>query len=363
MPTWTAFSQYYEKIDTEAPSTCGFGMDGSRAEMIFHCNRLQLSGFIENILGKTAINPNGSLNRDLPLCHPEFNWLYATNFAVQGVGLAGQIEAETSSQSVQDGLYRNMPETVAIYEKYRIKVQFENRPYLMINDAQMVDLAKQKKSYLQGGAVQNFTDFAEYARFVRVSRPQAKPELLAANNGNWYLHSPDLANSPQPINQVAGAGPQIKQIKNRVDIKWFFLPYVMITNRNWQKAYGRINFNDGDFFGFPDGSLLFDNISIDDYPGPKPTTVPDLNDLNASIYANRYCDVTFHFEHFEVPAEAAAAEPVGFADPSIIPRHHNTSPHSGLMKYCFTGNSDTIATAKPPYYAFNMKQLFIYSAN
>jgi hypothetical protein len=362
------YTRFYEKIDSISPSTASFGMDGGSAQVDYIVARSGLQLFLQEILGRALIqktndagNITGRLIREIPLAHPEYNWLYASRInQVQGIGLAGANDAEDSFVSLTDDLERNMPKFYTVYEKYRVSVQFEPRPYLLLNDEQMGPYWNNVSYYSPTGGGKNYADYAEYLRFTRI-KYEPNAQLLPSNNGSFFLHSPDLpGGNPQPISQANGAGPRITVVKNTVKITWFFVPYKMVTSKTIQQAYGRVNFtSSGNFFGFPDGSLLFLGMEINDYPGPVPSTTIDLNKIWDSVYDNKYCDITFVFEQFEVAPEMQADTPAGVPG-WIVPKHHNMLPHSGLMRYCYCCNSNSPATGQPIYYSYDMRRLFLY---
>lgn len=367
------FDQYYERIDSVSPSTAAFGMDGGSSQIDFIVNRTQIEAFLENILGGAVLGIDGRLSRALPMAHPEFNWMYASKInTFQGVGLAGANVSEDSPISIVDTVERKMPLFLAVYEKYRISVQFEPRPYLVLTDTQTHQYQKDTFYYKPDGVVGNFTDWGEYRRFTRIEfEPHA--ELLTSNNGAFFHHSPSLPGGlAQPIGGATGAGPRIVVVKNKVKITWFFVPYKMVTSVNITEAYGRISYDASfatPFFGFPQGSLLFEGININDYPGPFPTTAvdfgapPDAEDIDQSIYANKYCDIVFNFSHFEIPKELQADPPAGgVLNPGVVSDHHNRLPHTGLMKYTYVSNGNNSATSRPVFWSYNFRKLFRFDA-
>lgn len=369
MAAGNLYTRFWERIEAVSPSTARFGPDGGSAQVEYIVNRSGLQLFLDEVLGKAKIqktddagNLTGRLVRTIPLAHPEFNWLYATGVQAQGIGAAGARAAEDSIVSLSDNLQRNMPKFFVQYEKYKLTVTFEPRPYLLLNDEQMAPYWNQVSYYSPTGGGRNYRDYAEYYRYTRV-KYEPNAQFLTSNNGSFFLHSPDLAaigGDPQPVSQANGAGPKLVVVKNAVKITWFFVPYQMVTSKTIQQAYGRVNYaSTGNFFGFPDGSLLFIGMEINDYPGPMPTDPVNLNDIQSSVYANKYCDITFVFDQFEVAAEMQASLPAGVPG-WVVPRHHNMMPHTGLMRYCYTANGNNVATAQPVYYSYDMRRLFLY---
>lgn len=368
MAAGTLYTKFWESIDAVSPSVASFGMDGGTASMDFIVVRSGLDSFLTEILGKAVIqktddngNLTGRLIRTIPLAHPEYNWLYASKIdRVVGIGASGANQAEVSIVSLTDQLERNLPSFYVRYEKYRVTVTFESRPYLLINDTQMAPYWNNVSYYNPDGGGKNYRDYAEYLRYTRI-KYEPNAQLLPSNNGSFFLHSPDLPGGvPQPISQANGAGPRITVVKNSVKITWFYVPYKMVTSKTIQQAYGRVNYaSTGNFFGFPDGSLLFLGMEINDYPGPRPTADIDLNKIDQSVYDNKYCDITFVFEQFEVAPEMQADTPAGVPG-WVIPKHHNMMPHSGLMRYCYCCNSNNPATGQPVFYSYDMRRLFLY---
>ena len=369
----TILKSYWERIDSMSPSTAAFGMDGGSAQIDFIVNRDNLQSFLKNMLGDAKINANGSLNRTIPMAHPEFNWMYASRInSFQGIGAAGISSSGNTLVSITDTVERNIPEFVALYEKYRISVQFEPRPYLLLTDAQTHQYKNQTHSIDTGGNMVVYDDYAEYLRYTRIEfEPSA--ELLPSNNGSFFWHSPELPGGfPQAINAAIGAGPKIVVVKNKVKITWFFVPYKLVTNINFKQAYGRINYELPPippfvipFFGFEAGSLLFEGLTVNDYPGAFPATTvdfgapPNTEKINESIYANKYCDIVFNFSNFQVPPELRANSPVGaLFNLNVISENHNRLPHPGIMKYAYSCNAAVPANGRPIYWSYNMSKLF-----
>ena len=366
---------YWERIDSVSPSQASFGPDGGSASMEFIVSRGNIGYVLADILGSAIINANGSLSRVLPLAHPEYNWLYASKItSLQGIGAAGAYDAQNSTLSLQDDVDRKLPSFLAVYEKYKIGVQFETRPYLVLSDAQTWQYAAPRSHYDTQGFQQMFMDYGEYRRFSKMVRTPTA-EFLASNNGTFFFQSPDLPGGlAQATSATTGAGPQIVVMKSKVVVTWFFVPYRMVTSINIRQASGRINWHSeagqaGAFFGFEQGALLFEGIEIAEYPGPFPTSlvnfgVPPGSDLiDASIYNNKYCDVSFIFSEFTVPTEMQARGPINnLGIFGAIYEHHNRLPHVGLMKYLYVCNNFQAATGLPIYWSYNMKKLFRFDA-
>lgn len=369
----TFYTEFYEKIDSMSPSQSSFGMSGGVANMDFIISRFNIVYVLSKILGRCRINADGSLNRDLPMAHPEFNWLYASEITnLQGIGAAGAIDGGGSGASITDLVDRNLPKFLAIYEKYKVSVKFEPRPYLLLTDDQCHAYRNPNLDERYYTPNNNnpviFQDWCEYLRFTKIE-VEASAEQLSADMGLFQFHTADFA-APQPISKSLGAGPKITVVTENVKITWFFVPYKMVTSKNWAEAYGKINQESGtipalQFFGYDQASLLFNGITVNTYPGPYPAypialgVPPVQNDIVNSIWGNKYCDITLDFTHRQVPQDAKGGDPAAlpFLVNSII-ENHNRMPHIGRMKYYYVNNSIDPVNGRPPFWSYNMKKLF-----
>ena len=366
---WTSF---LERIEGIAPGSASFDSSGGTAKMDFVVARDQMPGIATNILGASAVNQNGGLNRSVPLAHPEFNWLYATKIStVQGIGPYGIDESGKGPLSVADNIDRAYPQYFCLFEKYRISVQFEARPYLVLTDEQLAGFSATRRDYV-GTDLMNttqWTDPAEWGRFVSVRR-KPKAELLPSNYGSFYMISPDLGGTGfQQVNQATGAGPRIPIVMNEVEIKWYFVPFYMTQNTNWKKTYGTVHSNGAEvqpFYDFSTGSLLLQGIEYEDYAGPEGrphnlnAAIPET--LRTAIYENRYCDITFKCLEFEIPGILKATLPnipvPQWPPPGLVTEGHNRVPSAKLMKWCYANGANNFIDWKPIFLSTDYRRLF-----
>jgi hypothetical protein len=365
------FEDFLERVEAIAPGTASFNSGGGTATMDFVVKRNKLAFFIQDILGNSSFNGNGGLTRNIPLAHPEYNWLYASSIqTVQGLGPYGIEDAGKGEVALLDNISRNMPKYYVMYDTYRVSVQFDARPYLVLTDTQLDGFRKQRKDWV-GYDFANpvaWNDQFEWGRFVSI-RKKPKSEMLPSNYGTFSMLSPDFGPlGAALVNQATGAGPRIVYSTNEVEIKWYMVPYEIIKNANWGKAYGTIHNNGEDktdpFYGHEDGSLLLLGIEIEDYSGARPKEGFNLNpaqpeSLMTALFGNRFCDVTFKMVEFKIPPTLNATDPAGgaFPPPGLVMANHNRVPSAKLMKWCYA-TAEPIGGLRPMFTSTDYRRLF-----
>jgi hypothetical protein len=117
----------------ESPSKAAFQTDGGSASMDFVLNLDEMQGIVPDILGSVKKSGDGGLERKLPAAHPYYDWLYASKItSIQGIAPNGRLVASGAGIQRQ---HQTFIRDAITYEKYRISIDFETRPYLVAMDS------------------------------------------------------------------------------------------------------------------------------------------------------------------------------------------------------------------------------------
>lgn len=364
-------SEYYNE---SAPSTAGFGQDGGTATMEFEVSRDDLGKILGLVLGQASINANGSLNRVIPMAHPDYPWLYASRIqTIQGLGVNGWDRGDKFIFTGFGSVDRTLPAGRINYRVYKVVVQFEPRPYLILTDAQTHRLAQTQSYFNEAGAEVQFQDYAEYLRFTSVDY-EPSSEYLVAQMGSYFLHSRSLQVSPQQVTPTNAGGPKMLVNRNKMIVKWFMVPNQIVNSAHLRLGRGKVNFDAWPlpaepFFGQENGSLLLEGVKFTPNPGPYPPFSVDPTDratLTNSYFQSKYVDITFEFSEFTIPSDQKGLLPdlagPGNINNGYVLDNHNRLPQVGLMKWVYACNNADVKQGRPLYDSFNMKALFTYKA-
>ena len=354
MPTNPTTALAAETTGRTSPSKASFSMGGGSASMDFVIPRSGMGRLIQQILGSSEITAQGSLKRELPAAHPYYDWLYATRISnIEGLTLDGLAVADQYQRIIQTHF-----KDLAIYENYKVTVEFEPRPYILIPD----DILKASweanvpNYYNIANDFTTFLDCAEYRRFVEISLEPSGEFLTTAVNSFIYKNG-DAA--PTWINSTNGSGVNVLICKPTLKLTWYFVPYLMVFSRNIQNALGKVN--QYPFYGYPAGSLLFKGVEINKYSPPYqtlaqgPGTGPEMT---------RMCDITFVFELFAQSVnDIATEEPLNPSTNFKKFYGHNLVIWAQNMKYYTAEISpERRGAGRPIYASYRMEQLFRYDA-
>jgi hypothetical protein len=364
--------ELHEQIAEVSPTTAGFGQDGGSATMEFEVSRGDLPKMLEVILGQAAINANGSLKRTVPMSHPDYPWLYASRInTIQGLGANGWDRGDKFIFPGFGSTDKTLPERREGYRVYKLTVQFEPRPYLVLTDEQTHRLVERQAYFNEAGVEVQFDDYAEYLRFCTVDF-EPSSEYLVAQMGSYFLHSRSLKASPQQVTPTNAGGPKMLVNRNKMIVKWFMVPNMMVRSEHLKLGRGKVNFDAwplpaSDFFGQENGSLLLEGIKFSPNPGPYPPFSVDpatRESLTNSYWNSRYVDITFEFSEFTIPKDQRGLLPdlggAGAMNNSYVLDNHNRLPHVGLMRWVYACNNADVKQGRPLYDSFNMKALFTY---
>jgi len=346
----------YELIDRTSPSSASFQTDGGAATMDFIIDRANLGALVSDILGSVykAGDGTGRLVRRLPAAHPYYDWLFASKITnIEGIQPAGRSLGETYQRDKSVNYIYDF----VFYQKYKVTVQFEPRPYLLMNDTDLKGKQQQVKWYYDiNDNFVNFTDPKEYLRFVDIES-EPNTEFLTSPQGqfNFKTQSGAVPNGLPATNQNGG-GIVLRIVKQKVKFTWYFVPYEIVFAENVVSGFGKVN--QYDFFGYPKGSLLLEGIESKRYPPPE--VLFKVDPASGSSVAQKLCDVTFVFSCFMQPYRDLSADipaSTGFK----ITYGHNLLPRAGELKYYYVQTKNPTNPAldgRPVYESYPMERLF-----
>lgn len=352
MPTNATTEIAAETIARVSPSKASFTTGGGAASVDYIIPVASLGEYIQNILGSVEKAGDGSLKRKLPAAHPYYDWLYATQISnIEGITPNGLADASNYQRIVQTHF-----KDVAIYKYYKLTVNFEPRPYLIIDDAALAAYREQKPHYYNiANDFTNYIDCKEWYRFVEISvEPGAELLTTAVNN---FVFKTQSTNAPHeaPITNQNGGGVGITISKPTVKLTWYFVPYEVVFSQNIQDAQGKVN--QYSFFNFPAGSLLFKGVEVNKYSPPYQAIAQ--SPLFTRPESTRLCDITFTFQLF-TPSPNDVSSDIPTRSGFRVAYGHNLIPFAGDLKFYYAElESGYTGSGRPIYPSYPMEKLFL----
>lgn len=346
-----------EKIDTESPGDVSIAVGATEATLFFNINFDDLYAFYIEVLGYTTVStvvlngPNRpvGLDRQIPMSHPRYPWLYAQSIELQGIGVNGKVD----SAEVTGVIYFNQDdppnsvtyktfEAVDIYKKYRCAVRFKSLPYLVLNNSQLTNI----QNSFDGVGIKEFSywdfdvtdpfgnklirktywDGCEYLRYTQMF-VEPDNEVLVNESGKGYWKSIGLGNIKPSIGgpafdgaiQVTSAGVNYVNVTtNKVKIVWYQIPKIVAQNLKYINQVAKINYGSNynedpvinifnyPFFGYEGGTLLFTGITTEPsrYGFPKFSfSSESKSSMFNNLLDNQYYDITFNFIELSIPTD------------------------------------------------------------
>lgn len=359
MPTNTVTFNLAEFFDKESPSAASFQTDGGAATMELMVDGDKLNYLINGVLGyvQKANDGTGRIIRGLPAAHPYYDWLYATKIS-DIVGLRPTKRLIGSDFQRQSQLHMR---DFVFYEKYKLKIDFEPRPYLIATDETINGVREQKRWHKDlAGNFEFFTDNKEYLRFFDLEcEPSA--EILSSPQGQFkFFRTDNTAPHDTPISNQNGGGVGIIVAKRKLKFTWFFVPYEIVFANNIAAGLGKVN--QYGFYGYPPGSLLLEGIETKRYPPPAQIILPDP--FTKGPVSSKLCDITFVCSALvQSSLDLGGGIP---AYPAIgdykVPFGHNLVPWPGDLKYYYSLSSAPPGagfTPRPIYGSYPFERLFL----
>ena len=356
-----ASKELLEMFDKISPSKASFQTDGGSATMDFIISRDFVPSMVSEILGSVykVGDKSGRLVRKLPAAHPYYDWLYASKINnIEGIDPYGrQLGEDHQTNKSLNYIYDFMT-----YSKYKVQIQFEPRPYLMVNDDDLKGQAQELKWYYNTkDEFIKFSDPREYLRFVDLEcEPNA--EFLSSPQGQFFFKTKDNAapggvgNAATPVSNQNGGGINLLIVKRRIKMTWFFVPYEIVFAENVTDGLGKVN--QYSFYGFPPGSLLLEGTEVKRYPPPEQLIKSDP--INGGPVAQKLCDITFVFNSI-MQANRDLSDKSPDSTKFKICYGHHLVPRPGELKYHYVETnypSSALLGNRPVYESYPMERLF-----
>jgi hypothetical protein len=360
MPTNIATFNLAEFFDKESPSTASFQTDGGSASMDLLIDGDKLEYLISGVLGSVqkANDGTGRIVRSLPAAHPYYDWLYATKIdSIQGIRPTKRLIGGDFQRQKQIHM-----RDFVFYEKYKVKLTFEPRPYLVATDEAINGNRGPKKWWkdIEGNS-EIFVDNKEYLRFFDLEcKPAA--EILSSPQGQFkFFRSDAAAPHDTPISNQNGGGVGILIGKQKLKFTWFFVPYEIVFSENVLSGLGKVN--QYPFYGYPAGTLLFEGVEIKRYPPPAQIILADPF-IRGPVGA-KLCDITFVCTALiQTPRDLGGGIPDynNAIGNFRVPFGHNLVPWPGDLKYYYSLSSAPTGagfTPRPIYGSYPFERLFL----
>ncbi len=374
-----AYSGYrlFEVVDTTSPCTAGFGIQGNRkAVMQFILQHDSTTGYTPVTISDTALNnvlvdildstisgvasSDGHIQRNMPLAHPIWNWLYATQVSnITGMG--------ENVLTTQDNIL-DVPcnPQFALYTSYKITVDFEPRSYtVMTND--LIDIII-IDAYNLAGVNHPITLATEWLRYTDYTISPSS-ESVTMQTGQMIFNSSSTANEAK-----YDAMPRLFLPDSVITYVWHGVPARLITSQNSyinSSLRGRVNQNafppdspntpNDIVHQFSAGSLLYVNYKPIFYtpisPGFNPVSgVYDVID-------SKLCDIEFSFLYTNRQLPSGETPAIAPTNNNYIVGGHNLQPWAGDRRfhYAMTGKSEgtfVLPGGIPSFYSFPFELLF-----
>lgn len=420
-----------ENIDSESPGDQAVAPGQTEAVMYFIIDWEQIVKFESNklvytmweeILGSTSLNLKnwakggdairGGLTRKIPMSFPGDlgNSLYAYEFSMQPYSPNGK-DFSTNwndylTSEPANGLDYKGFEYLAKYKKVRLEIKFKTRNYFILNDEQLKDAIlyknlaeprpytyynkKYRNAVINGNRrVEIFSDpatyydFCEYLRYTEINI-EPNNEIIVNTQGKLYWRS--ILGDPEfsPINNAPVTGNNSSAnyqtiIKNKVKIKWYQVPKIVIQNPKYAYHLGKVNYGwnydeqnnpevfNYPFFKFANGTLLFTGIETTEsqFSFPKGVVSNSQASMWANLFVNQYYDITFNFIQYVIPETQLALPTLASLDLAIKGQMYsngwNFAPLPNNVFYYAQSINDVGALVKgtiPPYFSIPFQLLF-----
>lgn len=306
--------------------------DGSQAQMTIDVYWSDRAQAVQEILGY-PYRLGGSLIRNLPMRHPDWTWLYATNItSLRGVDWRGKKDDEEPDDPVtQAGPFSE-------YGYARITINFGALPYDVVDNG-VGD---------------------EWDRFViKTSKPSA--EMVAMDRGAYVFVA-----GPQGTVGATFKGQINRRIARSTHTwQWLNVPtdYIFdegLSAPNIEAGLGRIN--DGFFAGNLIGTMLLDAVEYVPVMAPVSPQVVGLPPGSAP----RLWNVMFYFKVFKplIDPDGAyldAYEQYGYGHnlaPDITHPEGYWYPIVASPTATVVPNPPSISNGAPPYTMYSFEKLF-----
>lgn len=344
---WTELQQLCDveiEADSESPETASFTNESSRAVLLLKITpsagamtTVNLLGPILNILGYSQYNSSLTtrMNRVLPLQHPMFGWMFATEIGgVQGRGPRAGVPA--ADRHIAAGT----PGWQA-YQHYRFAVVFTSVKYAVKRN----DPAQQSELY-------RFVERHHQLGLENIARP--------GNAFRWMAGTP-YAGSPVHQSFVARAPKGVvTYVWKNVTRYGLFGQRGTDWPRNISNGIGKVN--EFEFDGALPGQLLMLQPKVVPLctpfsigaSGPIPTSIG-----RGTAELNIGYDIEFSFEYIDPPKAPANLFNYDVAPLWKRQGHHLFPPPPGVARhYWYPATQDGTAAGDTLYQPYDFRKLF-----
>ncbi len=287
---------FLEDVDSVSPSSAGCSWKAGRAVSRYLLNApgvLDLGIAVKQILGDTTSSDSiFGLKRVLPLCHPAFQWMYASAITeIRGIGQP----VKTDSPNAGVGLeVKPISNFYALYPAYYFTIEFTPRPYALLKDSKIKTVSRDTW-FDENGALKLYGYVEEWLRYTDWE-PEAQADSVTATQGEMLFRDLNLLGFRYP------GMPRMFLNNQLIKFTWYQVPFSFVSSRNsFIKAYrGRIN--QKDWYNWRAGELLYLNYTIHRYTPPVQalTKFPNPFDPNGEAGAiefstAKFVDIEFQF--------------------------------------------------------------------
>lgn len=362
--------EYLEKTADTSPASAGIGqyagstvapymltLDGVTADARY----TQLQRSITDVLGFTGtkVRSGGSIERQLPLRHPIYQWMFADEVSYTGVG---KFDMVTPSPGPGSALINQQ---VPVYKQYELRVPMSARPY---NSWQDQDIQLYYSTfYYKNGALKNFRYAAEWYRFTEwITQPKA--DFITAQQGQMAFR---VSGSSVPNGYVFQDAPKLFLPDSVIQVNWFNVPYRYVTSYQSylsrfvgyinQYSIGQSPVPANSYPTYAVASLLYQGATVNRiYTNPVPDEGLLAYNTGDGYNKARLCDLTLTFAY--TPRLATAAPPTA-SNLNWIYAGWNLQPWLTTRGYYATTSYDPAnptdpAKWVPPYLSFPFQLLF-----
>lgn len=262
---------YLEDVDGISSCTAGFSLEKSEATSVYmlaNPSAADLLALPTDVLGGTTVAvSDGRMQRSMPLGHPIWPNLYASNIrSVVGMGMSDPVESTTASKVAANSPLEgpDLPSWWK-YVWYKVTIDFTSRPYPVVVDD---DISKLNGTWNYEGVDATTGQIAtastpvtfpyttEWDRWTDLD-VEPKEQAVQAQQGTMRFQS----KSPLVSAQIFPGQPRMTLPNKLLKFIWYAVPYryFLSSNSYLDKWVGRINQNAITLCGksFAAGTLLY----------------------------------------------------------------------------------------------------------
>ncbi len=350
--------------DRSPPSAVTFSSEVSKASMVMYSDKVNytqqdIQDTVKLLIGNTKYGlAGGKIQRDLPIAHPQFPWLYVDGIPrIDGVGQMEQINAVVPSlvpNPVQPAQY-------ALYKQLVWHIEFSQLPYTPLPDSSIdmvsnatPNFAALAQFYTPAGGSSTFYYADEWKRYTKFSLAPVDKSVTATLGQMTFRGG--------SANGVVFPGQLKKFLPDQIlTVKWYKVPYrYIISPRSYLNKYkgyiNQINNARGNTFGtYTGGQLLYVGYKPSEpYTMPYPT-VEWIFGVNQ--YA-KYGDIELNF----LCTNRTSTSPPTPSNLNYLTSGWNAQPWFKDQKYYYVATRTTPGTDAtsdtPPYLSVPFEILF-----